>query len=80
MDSGSLVFEAFGDIAGSYTSSVYQAAVGTGIPLMGNCNTLPYHAKEILMGSTSYSQTVTLTIPRYGAGLAMLGLLRRRVW
>jgi hypothetical protein len=66
MYTGSLIIEAFGDVNSNSTSTIYQTAVGTGIPLTGNCNTLPYHAKEIIQIGTLTSQVITLTIPRYG--------------
>jgi hypothetical protein len=71
MYSGELIIEAFGDVSLTGTSSVYQVGVGTGIPLSGRCNTLPYQEKVVWHGYSSSSSTlspppITLTIPRYG--------------
>ena len=67
MYTGSLIIHTFGnDNSSSFV----------GIPLTGNCNQAPYHAKETLTFPTTPTgtQVFTLTIPAYGGAVLTGGV------
>jgi hypothetical protein len=68
MYSGSLVIHAFGNDTTTGTNAPFDTSSYIGIPLAGQCNTAPYHAKETLVFPTTPTgtQVFTLTIPAYG--------------
>lgn len=75
MYSGSLIIKAFGNDTTTGTVAPYDEARIVGIPLTGNCNTEPFHAKETFHFTLSPTQpyktpyTVNFTIPTYGGAV-----------
>ena len=69
--SGSLIIEAFGNDTTDGNQPPFQTFVRVGIPLTGNCNTAPYHAKETLMftsvGSPPRNRGPSRSRPMVGA-------------
>lgn len=70
MYSGSLVIAAFGNDTTTGATAPYNTSYYVGIPLTGQCNTAPFHAKETLTfpttGNPPGTGTVMFTIPDYG--------------
>jgi hypothetical protein len=65
---GSLVIHAFGNDTTTGSFAPFSSFTYFGIPLTGQCDMAPYHAKETLMFPTSPTgtQSFTFTIPAYG--------------
>jgi hypothetical protein len=73
MYTGSLIIHAFGNDTTTGTAPPFQTGEAVGIPLTGNCNTEPYHAKETLTFPTTPTgtDTVMFTVPAYGGATLM---------
>jgi hypothetical protein len=76
MYTGSLIIAAFGNDTYTGATSPYNTSYYVGIPLVGNCNTAPFHAHETLtfptQSLTTPTQTVMFTIPDYGGAVATI--------
>jgi hypothetical protein len=70
MYTGTLIIHAFGNDTTDGASPPFTTGRTVGIPLTGQCNTEPYHAKETLTFPTTATspptQTIMFTIPAYG--------------
>ncbi len=73
MYTGSLVIHAFGNDTSTGTPPPFTRSTHIGIPLTGQCNTTPYHAKETLTFPTTPNgtQVFTFTIPAYGGAVGV---------
>ena len=71
MYTGSLIIHTFGNDTTTGAYPPYQTARAVGIPLMGNCNTTPYHAQETLTFPTypTGTDTIMFSIPAYGGAV-----------
>jgi hypothetical protein len=75
MYTGSLIIPAFANDTTTGSSSPYSTNRVVGIPLTGNCNTQPFHAKEVFtfeLPKDTPTYTVTFTIPDYGGQVATI--------
>jgi hypothetical protein len=71
MYTGSLIIHAYGNDTTTGTAPPFTSGRAVGIPLTGNCNTEPFHAKETLTFPTTPTgtNTVMFTIPDYGGAV-----------
>jgi hypothetical protein len=66
MYTGSLIIDGFANDQTDGVSYPTTTPVNLGIPLIGKCNTGPFHPLETLQFPTTGTPTVTFTIPAYG--------------
>jgi hypothetical protein len=69
MYSGSLIITAFSNDTSTGTTAPFSYTNDSGFPLIGNCNTAPFHAFETLSFPNSTSPDYVFTIPQYGGAL-----------
>ena len=76
MYTGQLIILSFGNDTSTGSTAPFDAAGGVGIPLAGNCNEEPYHAKETITFPTYPTRGLNEATPVPSAALCSLYFLK----